>query len=200
MVRVIQRKIPLSPEIREKRANKYYVYNLWDWIDPYPEVPGTKPEKMIYAELVSRGIDFQFQQWIHVAIPDLILEGDPWYKPDFIIPSRKIIIEANGAYWHSQPAQIEKDSYKYALYEMMGYKVLIWWDYDIETHLVSMLDEAGLFHTGTRILPPKRADGQTVEDGKASAIALGLKHRKPWTKKPISIRIKGKRKTRRGRR
>ena len=98
-----------------------------DWIDPYPDILGTKPEKLVYAQLKQRRIPFMFQTHFRVQVAGI----DDWYRPDFILPDRKIIIEVQGAYFHLQPDQIKKDAFKYALYDQMGYKVLAWMDYDI---------------------------------------------------------------------
>ena len=53
------------------------------------------------------------------------------YQADFVIPNHKIIIEVQGAFWHSKDAAIESDAFKFALYQMMGYRVFAWWDFDI---------------------------------------------------------------------
>lgn len=49
------------------------------------------------------------------------IQLDKFYQADFIIPSAKIIIEVQGAFWHSKPATIDSDAYKFALYEVSGY-------------------------------------------------------------------------------
>ena len=199
MARIINRRKPLSPKELAERAKKYRVTRTFVWIDPYPEIPGTKPEKMVYAELMRRGIPFHFQEWFHIVSDIYIIEGDSWYKPDFIIPELKMIIEVQGAYWHTKPDQIEKDSYKYALYEqVMGYKVVLWWDYDIEARLQSLFEgEPGLYFRGKPIVPVKRSDQQEYADGKAKNGAR-LSRRKPWTKPAVRIKIKTKSKPRKG--
>lgn len=109
------------------------------WVDPFPEIHGTLPEKMVYAELSRRGIPFLFLNDIHMQIPDINL--DKWYQADFIIPSARIIIEVQGAFWHSKPATVEADAYKLALYEVSGYTALAWWDYDILSRLHELFYE-----------------------------------------------------------
>ena len=74
------------------------------WIDPFPVGFGTLPEKLVYAELTRRNIPFYYLNDIRAQIPEI--EFDQWYQADFVIPSLKIIIEVQGAYWHSKPAAI----------------------------------------------------------------------------------------------
>lgn len=107
-----------------------------EWQDPFPTVPGTRPEKMVYAQLVMRRINFQFIPLFKVNLPLLKINKD--YRPDFILPDLKIIIEVQGVYWHSKPESMESDAYKQALYNMMGYEVLAWWDYEIEANVVDL--------------------------------------------------------------
>lgn len=110
------------------------------WVDPFPEIHGTLPEKMVYAELSRRNIPFLFLNDIHIQVPEILL--DKWYQADFIIPSAKIIIEVQGAFWHSKSATIDADAYKLALYEVSGYTALAWWDYDILSRLQELFFEA----------------------------------------------------------
>ena len=99
------------------------------WVDPFPDVHGTLPEKMVYAELTRLGVPFLFLNDVTINIPEIGLLKD--YQADFVIPAAKLIIEVQGAHWHSMDATIEADAYKFALYESMGYKALAWWDYEI---------------------------------------------------------------------
>lgn len=103
------------------------------YIDHYFGILGTAPEKMVYAELSARRIPFWFQNEITFSIPELKLVKD--YRPDFAIPTLKVIIEVQGSYWHSKPEQVESDAYKAAVYSSLGWTVLLWWDYDIELRL-----------------------------------------------------------------
>lgn len=120
-----------TSSVKRRKATRdgYYTPNVFSWIDPFPEVHGTVPEKMVYAELTRNGIPFLFLNDIHFQIPEI--ELDKTYQADFVIPSLKLIIEVQGAYWHSKPDAIESDAFKFAVYEATGYKVLAWWDYDI---------------------------------------------------------------------
>jgi very-short-patch-repair endonuclease len=116
-----------------KRRKKRSTLGYKNWQDPIPNVLGTVPEKKVYAELIRRQIPFMFQTYLQINLP--AFNFNDWYRPDFILPHHKIIIEVQGAYWHSKPEQVEKDAFKYALYQYSGYKVLTWWDFEIDSNL-----------------------------------------------------------------
>lgn len=111
--------------------DRYYRHNAYDWQDPFPDVKGTSIEKMIYARLVRMGVRFIFQGEFKVNIP--IAGIYKVYRPDFILPDVKIIIDPFGSYFHNTPEAIKADSYKFALFKAMGYKTVVWWDYEIES-------------------------------------------------------------------
>lgn len=193
MTRIIyKRKKKLTTEERKDRAKKYRVSRYGVWVDPFPNIMGTRPEKMVFAELVRRQIPFQYQNWFYVDLIGLV--GNRWYRPDFIIPNYKIIIEVQGAYWHSQPKAIESDAYKYTLYELMGWKVLTWWDYEIEDDLGALFAKTPELNSykykGTYTLYKKQYDDS------AGIRKMNEAKRKPWTKKPVGVKSKQKRKKR----
>jgi len=126
---------PLAQKERVRRAGRQRVFNR-EWIDPYPTIMGTRPEKMVYAQLMYRGINFYFQSMVLVNLP--LLQISKEYRPDFVLPDQKIIIEVQGVYFHSKPESIESDAYKQALYNLMGYTVLAWWDYEIEANIIDL--------------------------------------------------------------
>lgn len=133
MVRLVtKRRGRLKTKVRAVRAGVERV-RKGKWIDPFPWVQGTVPEKMVYAELSRRGIKFAFQNDVPFAIP--IINFKKTYRPDIIIPSLKIIIEVQGSYWHSTSKAIEDDAYKFAIYQVLGWRVIVWWDYDIISRL-----------------------------------------------------------------
>lgn len=112
------------------RSKTFRVRGYKRWIDPYPEVHGTRPEKMVYEQLVRRGIKFYFLNDFTYTIPEIDFIKE--YQTDFVLPDQKIIIEVQGAYWHSKPSAIESDAFKLAVYQSAGWHVLAWWDFDIE--------------------------------------------------------------------
>lgn len=118
-----------SAKKRKATNSNYYTKNVYSWVDPFPEVHGTLPEKMVYAELTRMGIPFYFLNDFRYSIPEIDFSQE--YQADFVIPSLKIIIEVQGAYWHSKPETLESDAFKFAVYEATGWKPLAWWDYDI---------------------------------------------------------------------
>lgn len=120
-------KVPLAE--LERRASTHRVTHLNDWSDPFPLGFGTEPEKRVYEALSRRGIPFLYLNDIRLQIPEI--EFDQFYQADFIIPSLRIIIEVQGAHWHSMPKTIEEDAFKFALYQQTGWRPLAWWDFDI---------------------------------------------------------------------
>ena len=123
----------ISAAKRIETASRKRISRTWAWHDPFPEIHGTLPEKMVYAELTRLGIPFLFLNDVHFDIPEIGFSKD--YQADFVIPPLKLIIEVNGAFWHSKEKTIEADAFKYAIYESGGYRVLAWWDFDIISRL-----------------------------------------------------------------
>jgi len=128
-----RRRTQLDSAERRRRNRTYSVNRSSAFIDPFPNVQGTLPEKIVFAKLVDLGYHFEFQTYRRFKIPDLRFNKD--YRPDFVLPQEKVIIEVQGSYWHSQSKQIEADSFKFAIYQLLGWKVLAWWDYEIYDHL-----------------------------------------------------------------
>lgn len=115
------------------RAQKVYVP---DWVDPYWFINGSEPEKRVLAELVRRGIYFQ-----HVPQSNTVggLVPADW-EADFLIPQYRIWIEVNGLYFHTLPGAVENDALRYAKIEASGWRLIVWWDYDILTRLPELMD------------------------------------------------------------
>lgn len=112
------------------------------WIDPFPGVQGSSIEKMVMAELVRRGIWF-----IHTPQKNT-LGGfvDPTWEPDFEFPQYKIWMEIQGAYFHTLPGAVERDSLRFAIIEAAGWKPVYLWEDDIRTRLVDILDAIPEFY------------------------------------------------------
>lgn len=136
MPRYVKRVRRLRTNVLADRAKKTHVRKN-AWVDPFPWVHGTLPEKMVYAELSRRKIPFLFLNDVRFQIPEI--EFDKTYQADFVIPSLRIIIEVQGSYWHSMEKTIESDAFKFAIYELGGYRVLSWWDYDIYERLPELV-------------------------------------------------------------
>lgn len=107
------------------------------WVDPFPGIYGTVIEKMVMAELYHREVPFHFQYNVR-DIP--FLPGIENWRVDFYVPSTKTVIEVNGEYWHTLPGAIQKDAFRYAALEAAGYKVVIFWESDVETRLKELCD------------------------------------------------------------
>lgn len=122
---------------RYQTSGRRTLRRLFAWVDPYPEIHGTLPEKMVYAELSRLGIPFLYLNDLRFKIPEI--KFDKYYQADFVIPSIKTIIEVQGAYWHSKPKTIQADAFKFAVYEMKGWHVIAWWDFDIVTRLHDLI-------------------------------------------------------------
>lgn len=156
---------------RAESSRKQYVTGYKEWQDPFPEVHGTRPEKIVYAALTQAGIPFYFLN--DISFSDPYIDFFKEYQADFIIPSVKIIIEVQGAYWHSKPEVMESDSYKLAVYESFGYTALTWWDYDIERDisalmassslLLSVAGSTPLFGKSSELTPMKRTKIDTSQ-------------------------------------
>jgi hypothetical protein len=177
------------------------------WIDPYPYVPGTVPEKMVFAELMARGIEFVFQA---PGFPPG-QENAPHFvkrlhdiRPDFLIPSIRAVIEVQGTYFHTQPDVEQHDLDKLTEYRMWGWKV--YWIFDLDIivapheaveYAPEVTGAAGMLGT---YLPKAKAGtytapGATTAD--AEAVAAGNRKRARPKLPTLKVRqARGRRKTR----
>lgn len=183
----------LSSE-RIARAQRYRVRGYKPFNDPFPFIHGTLPEKMVYAELSRRGFRFLFLNDIRFEIPEIDLIKE--YQADFVIPDLRIIIEVNGAYWHSKQKTIEEDAMKYAIYQTAGYKILAWWDFDILYNLNKLFNDEPLLrgtftHSSAsgELTPIKR----TKIDTSKGIRTLNRKRADRLSYKKKSVRIKTRR-------
>lgn len=101
---------------------------IYGFIDYWPDIPGTIPEKMVLAWLIENRISLSFAHFIG-DIP-----GTPTverFRPDFILTDYNIVIEVAGSYWHSRPGMFEYDANRALLLTQQGYNVKILVDLDI---------------------------------------------------------------------
>lgn len=194
MPRIVD-KPKLSVEDAVDRANKSRVTGYRGFIDPFPLGFGTLPEKIVYEALSRRGIPFLYLNDIRLVIPEI--EFDQWYQADFIIPSLKIIIEVQGAHWHSMPATIDADALKFALYEQTGWKPLAWWDFDIldnVNNLFAQTPELSGYHVrvGSTVSSEMAVQRRTKTDSSQGIRTLNRKRaeRQQYKKKPAAVKIK----------
>ena len=106
------------------------------WIDPFGSIQGSSIEKMVMAELVRRGIYFEHTPQTN-SLGGLV---DPTWEPDFLLPQYHIWIEIQGAYFHSLPGAMERDAMRFAIIEAAGWKPIAWWEDDIRTRLLDIMD------------------------------------------------------------
>jgi G:T-mismatch repair DNA endonuclease (very short patch repair protein) len=112
------------------------------WIDPFPWAQGSIPEKMVMAELARRGIFFQ-----HSTTSNTVGGGvDPTWKADILCPQYKIWLEIQGAYFHTLPGAVERDALRFVTVEAAGWKPLFWWEDDIRTRLIEIVNEVPEFY------------------------------------------------------
>jgi hypothetical protein len=88
-----------------ERASHYRVRGLSGFIDRFPLGFGTLPEKIVYDALSRRNIPFYYLNDIELTVPEI--NFDQFFQADFILPTLRIIIEVQGARWHSMDKTIE---------------------------------------------------------------------------------------------
>lgn len=175
------------------RNYKYKVTRYTTFIDPHPLGFGTLPEKLVYSKLTREGIPFYYLNDLTFSDP----EADYFkiFQADFYIPDANLIIEIQGAHWHSMPKTIEADAFKFAVYETFGYKALAWWDYEILDHLDALFaSEPRLVAlakpqaaSNTTELAPK---ARTKTDSSKGIRTLNRRHRKPLRYKAVKVKYR----------
>lgn len=103
------------------------------WVDPFPTIPGTEPEKRLFEVLVRRRLYFVFQDYL----PDYsdpktkAFLYNPDFQPDIRLPEYRLIFDPFGIYHHSRPDQVLRDRVKSVVYRQLGYEFIHpWWDND----------------------------------------------------------------------
>lgn len=113
---------------RSKAPRKFRLHKP-QWEDPYPWIPGTEPEKRIFAALRRRNIYFRFQCDAPVEVGAKVLQPIA-YVPDFALPEYKVIIDPFSPFHHSQEDQAAKDATKIALFLAAGWEYYHPWAMD----------------------------------------------------------------------
>lgn len=108
------------------------------FIDYWTEVPATYPEKLVFAELIRRKINFYFSYYMG----DLPITPDyqERIRPDFFLPDYKMIIEVYGVYWHSREGSFQNDAYRAMLLIASGFNYHILNDYQVITNVKEAID------------------------------------------------------------
>lgn len=112
------------------------------WVDPYSFIQGSSIEKMVLAEFVRRGIYFQHTPQSN----NLGGFVDPTWEPDFLLPQYRIWIEIQGAYFHTLPGAVERDALRFVMIEAAGWKPIFWWEDDIRTRLMELMNAVPEFY------------------------------------------------------
>jgi hypothetical protein len=157
---------------RSQTVRKFRLHKQ-EWVDPHPWIPGTKPEKILFAGLVKRGIYFRYQD--DFPIEDRYISGilqDRNFKPDFIVPEWKIIFDPYGDFVHSRPEAIGTkerpgpDAWKEVYYRSKGYEFIHPWSSQVEAFgadwfisLSERLKHPPMFKLGREDLLHKAARG-----------------------------------------
>lgn len=180
---------------RIRRSNTQKIEPIGKFIDPFPLGFGTLPEKIVYAALSRRGIPFLYLNDIRLVIPEI--DFDQYYQADFIIPDLRIIIEVQGAHWHSMPNTIAEDAFKFALYQQTGWTPLAWWDFDIldnVNNLFALTPQLNQYGTPPQGLVSSELAVQrrTKTDSSQGIRTLNAKRgaRLTYRKKPVTIKSK----------
>jgi len=120
----------LSVRRRRRQTRGVFKLKKTPWRDPFPGIPGTEPEKRLFEALVRRGIYFIFQGDAPqlVETEHRLLLNDRIFKPDFILPEYKVILDPFGVFHHSLPDAVKRDAWKSVVYRAAGYAFYHpWW-------------------------------------------------------------------------
>ena len=141
--RLLQRRYWERLEERRARlargiSQRWRVGGRPDFIDYWPDIPATIPEKMVLAELIRRQVTFYFAWYFG----DLRITPDvrERYRPDFYLPDYGIIIEVYGTYWHTRPGQYEHDIVRAFFLTASGYQVYILTDQEVLKNVRAAVD------------------------------------------------------------
>jgi hypothetical protein len=191
---------PATTAQKIQRARDYRVSGYKGFLDPFPLGFGTLPEKIVYFELSKRAIPFYYLNDIELTIPEIGF--DQFFQADFILPTLKIIIEVQGAHWHSMPKTIDEDAFKFALYQQDGWLPLAWWDFDILDNVNKLFDQvpalisASSYNTNgnsTELTPVRRTKTDSSKGIRTVNQRRG--QRLQYRKKAASIKTKKRGKT-----
>jgi len=125
------------------------------FIDPYPWIPGTLPEKMVVAELAKRGVPFVFQADWFTEVTSKVepekrfaLLSIKKIAPDVLLPQHRAVIEVQGEYWHTSPEAMDHDKAKFEVYRAYGFAVIPMMETDIYANVAQQVDRIPGIATG----------------------------------------------------
>jgi hypothetical protein len=135
----------MALRVRRERSQTRRKFRLHkpQWIDPFPQIPGTEPEKRIFAALVARGVYFVYQD----SVPEASEEDNRYisarpmeYVPDFVLPEYRVVIDPFSPFHHSLHGAVETDTRKIALHMALGYRYYHPWALDNGVFLFDQSD------------------------------------------------------------
>jgi len=105
----------------------------WHIENPNRKFKDTSIELKVEAELIRRGINYQKQVPLcKIAIVD------------FYLPEYRIIIQADGDYYHRFPEHIKKDKYQDLILTFNGFNVYRFWGKEINKNISSCINKLKL--------------------------------------------------------
>ena len=122
--------------VEEREARRQRALN-----HPNKKFENTKIELKIEDELKRRGISYKKQ------VPLCKIA-----RVDFYLPQDRIVIQADGCYWHNCPihnskplvGRTEKDVNKDLVLKTNGFKVYRFWEHEINDSVIKCIDSIGL--------------------------------------------------------
>lgn len=118
---------------RQRRRGSFRLHKP-RWIDPFPHIPGTESEKRIFEALWRRKIYFRFQ----ADFTDKELEAgagliaDANFKPDFVIPEYRVIIDPFSDFHHTLQDAVARDARKRIFYQyVLGFAFYTPWHSEV---------------------------------------------------------------------
>lgn len=131
---ISQQKRYANPE--ERRKTKDAIFAHFNGPDGYYREP-TSIERILAAALDKQSIRYE----THAVIKDIGV-------PDFVFPDQKVIVQADGEYWHLLSKNVKRDKQQDKRYRSRGYTVIRFWGSEIKSdpdrcvdRIVKVLDE-----------------------------------------------------------
>jgi hypothetical protein len=179
--RLLERRYWLRQQERRQRLSpgiqsRWRVPGRPDFIDYWPDIPGTIPEKLIFEELVRLQVNFHFAWYFG----DLKVTPDKRerYRPDFWLPDYNIIIEVAGVYWHTRPGKFEDDALRTFYLQAEGFKTYILTDQEV------LRSPRLAIQSIPELNPPSiRGGSYTVGDRRHNPVASLVARLKKWPRR-----------------
>jgi hypothetical protein len=157
------------------------------FVDYYPDLLATKPEKHLFRALVERRINFyQAPYWGDFPFT---VDKKEKARPDFLLPDYKIIIEVLSTYWHSRWGVPNRDAVRHAMYTASGFQVYYFSDDEIMRDINACLDSIPEL-----VNPAIRGDRHIISDRPQDPVAAIVARLKKF---PKVVRTKHRTKARR---